>query len=220
MSSFKRIFLSVKSHIDSVADEFENHEALAGAAIKDLTAIGAKTRVQKHRIDQMVANHEQKIAELQKQADLWTQRALQNRDTDEQRALECTRRLRMTRETIERHEKQLNDSRALQTRVAADVTKIQQKLVHLKEQKEMLTARENRVRVGATLEKHQTSWRSDVEDVFERWENTLVGNEFINNDIPDEDALSREFIEQEDEFELKEILGSLEGEDQKNPPNS
>ncbi len=220
MSSIKRIFLSLKSQIDSVADEFENHEALAGAAIKDLTAIGAKTRVQKHRIDQMVANHEQKIAELGKQADLWAQRALQSRDKDEQRALECTRRLRVTREKIERHEKQLSDSRKLQARVSTDVAKIQEKLAHLKEQKEMLAARENRVRVGATLKQQQTAWRSDVEDVFERWESTVVGSEFTSNDIPNEDPLDREFIEQEDEFELKEMLDSLAGEDKKDTPNS
>lgn len=220
MSSFKRIFLSLKSQIDSVADEFENHEALAGAAIKDLTAIGAKTRVQKHRIDQMVANQEHTIAELRKQANLWTQRALQSRETDEQRALECTRRLRMTHEKIERQEKQLGDSRSLQVRVSADLTKIQEKLSYLKEQKEMLAARENRVRVGTTLDKHQTAWRGDAEDVFERWENTLVGNEFVNSDAPDEDTLDREFVEQEDELELKEMLDSLSGQDHKDTPES
>ncbi len=36
MNSLKRIFVSLKGQIDHVADEFENHEALAGAAIQDL----------------------------------------------------------------------------------------------------------------------------------------------------------------------------------------
>ena len=50
MNSLKRIFVSIKSQVDQVADEFENHEALAGAAIQDIQAIGSKTRLHLHKL--------------------------------------------------------------------------------------------------------------------------------------------------------------------------
>ena len=53
MNSLKRIFVSIKSQIDHVADEFENHEALATAAIQDLQELSRKTRLHLHRVSKM-----------------------------------------------------------------------------------------------------------------------------------------------------------------------
>lgn len=78
MNSLKRIFLSLKGQIDHVADEFENHEALASAALQDLQAIASKTRLHLHRVSKMSEQYQQQLAKQQEQVYLWSERANQS----------------------------------------------------------------------------------------------------------------------------------------------
>ena len=116
MNSLKRIFITLKGQIDSVADEFENHEALAGVAIKDLEAIGSKTSMHLHRTKAMISQYEKNIAELNQDAERWSARAVKVRAGDEQKALQCVKRLRLTRQQLEQMEQQLQESRKLEVK--------------------------------------------------------------------------------------------------------
>ncbi len=70
MNNLKRIFVSIKSQIDHVADEFENHEALAGVAIEDLQEIASKTRLHLHRVSKMSEQYQKQLSDQQEQAKL------------------------------------------------------------------------------------------------------------------------------------------------------
>jgi len=58
MKNIRKIFISIKSQIDSIADDFENHEALAGAAIKDLQELAVTTRQHGYRVQKMVQQYQ------------------------------------------------------------------------------------------------------------------------------------------------------------------
>lgn len=209
MRTLKRLFVTVKSQIDCAADQFENHEALANAAIKDLQRIGAKTTIQFRHLQEMSARLQQKLNTLVMDSERWADRALAARTEDEKRAMECVRRLRQIKAQIAQTEQQLNESRRVEAQVKADLEKVQDRLQLLKKKKELLAARQNRSDVMATLERGNVFSCADIQDVFTRWEDSVVGAEFQFNDRLEEDGFAAEFEHAEDELELKSMLDEL-----------
>lgn len=209
MNTFKRMFVTVKSRIDTAADHFENHEALAGAAIKDLQAIAAKTSIQLRHVQELSNRQKLKLDELNTEAERWKERAVSVGEQDEQRALECVKRLRYTTARIEQIEKQLEESCRVEVQIRSDLEKIQDKLQTLKKKKELLAARQNRVDAMAALDRHQDFYQEELQDVFERWEDRVTGSEFQYQEVPEEDPLAADFEKQEEEDELKRMLEEL-----------
>ena len=217
MNTFKRMFVTVKSRIDTAADYVENHEAMAGMAIKDLQSMAAKTAIHLRHVQEMSHRQLLKLDELNTEALRWSERAVSVKDRDQQRALECVKRLRFTRSRIEQIEKQQQESHKVEIQIRSDLDKIQNKLQFLKKKKELLSARQNRVDVMAALERQDRCYEEDIQDVFERWEDRVTGGEYqYQEELPDEDQFSAEFEKLEEEDELKRMLDSLV-EDSKKP---
>jgi phage shock protein A len=209
MNSLKRIFVSIKSQIDHVADEFENHEALAGAAIEDLQALQQKTRLHLHRISKLSSQYQEKISQEHEQARLWSERAMKVRNEDEAKALQCVKRLRDTQQKIALLEQQYSHSSEQEGKIRNDLEIIQQQLQILKNKKEMLSARQNRTALQEALqEKHGNSLRG-VQDLFDRWEGSVVSAEAESISINDSDSLAQTFEQEEDELNLKMMLDEL-----------
>jgi phage shock protein A len=207
MSSLKRIFVSLKGQIDHIADEFENHEALAGAAIQDLQAIASKTRLHLHRVSKMSEQYQKQLAEQQEQARLWSERAVKVRAEDEQKALQCVKRLRLAQQHIDLLEQQYQQSTAQEAKVRDDLNTISEQLLVLKNKKEILAARQNRAGIQ---HEHRSGSMLDVQSVFERWEGAIVNTEYeIPDAIVDTDNFANEFEQEEDELALKIMLDEL-----------
>lgn len=207
MNSLKRIFVSIKGQIDHVADEFENHEAIAGAAIEDLQALASTTRLHLHRISKMTEQYQKQLQEQQEQARLWSERAIKAKKDDEQIALQCVKRLRQTQQQITLLEQQSQESEAQGTKIRNDLNAIQEQLQILKSKKEILAARQNRVSIQGVLQDNQGNSLKDVQNIFERWEGSVVGAEF---ETPHQvDSLADTFEQEEDELALKMMLDEL-----------
>lgn len=210
MNSLKRIFVSIKGQLDHVADEFENHEALAGVAIQDLQEIAKKTRLHQHRVSKMTVQYQQQLQQLQGQAQLWTERAIQSRDQDEQKALQCVKRLRQVQQKLSILEQQVEQSTAQEEKIQSDLDAIQAQLQDLKNKKEILSARQNRASVHDALEGKSGNTLQDMQNVFERWEGAVVSSEFETPEVLiDIDSFANEFEQQEDELALKMMLDDL-----------
>lgn len=206
MNNIKKIFISIKSQIDSIADDFENHEALAEAALSDLQQLATTTRQHGFRINKMVMLYKNQLSELEKEAVLWSERALKIRDQDEQKALQCVKRLRTVKKQIDLISKQLQEAETQEANIKTDQNAIQEQLLQLKTKKEMLAARQNRSQMQKTLQGFNAS-SIDVQGVFDRWEGTVVGDEYMPSQ--EEDALLSSFEQEEDELELKLMLDEL-----------
>ena len=210
MNNLKRIFVSIKSQIDHVADEFENHEALAGVAIEDLQEIASKTRLHLHRVSKMSEQYQQQLSDQQEQAKLWSERAIKSRQEDEQKALQCVKRLRQVQQQIKSLEQQCQESTAQEEKIRADIELIQDQLQSLKNQKEILAARQNRASIQESLGDNQSNSLQEVQGVFQRWEGTVVSSEFsVPDQNIDDDIFSQPFEQEEDELALKIMLDEL-----------
>ncbi|MCK4840573.1 MAG: PspA/IM30 family protein [Methylococcales bacterium] len=211
MKSLNRIFVSIKSQIDHAADKFENHEALAAVAIEDLQTIASKTRLHLHRVSKLSEQYKKQLEEQQQQARLWTERAVKAKTEDQKKALQCLKRLREAQRKIEILEQQLLESEAQGNKISNDLNNIQDQLLFLKNQKEMLAARQNRSHIQESLQNNQGNSLTEVQSIFERWEGSVVSGEYETTELAD--PLANTYEQEEDELALQIMLDELTTED-------
>ena len=209
MHSLKRIFVSIKSQIDHVADEFENHEALAGAAIEDLLALQQKTRLHLHRITKLTGNYQEKINQEREQARLWSERAVKVRRQDEAKALQCVKRLRASQQQIALLEQQHAQTNTQESKIRNDLQTIEAQLLILKNKKEILSARQNRNSLQGALQDSQGSSLREAQNIFERWEGNVAMAETESFSLAEQDNLAQAFEQEEDELSLRLLLDEL-----------
>ncbi|MDD2760163.1 MAG: PspA/IM30 family protein [Methylomonas sp.] len=209
MNSLKRIFVSIKSQIDHVADEFENHEALADAAIKDLQSLQQKTRLHLHRVSRQSSHYQEKIKQETEQAGLWSERAVKIRSQDEAKALQCVKRLRDCRQQIALFEQQYQQSSTQEDKIRRDLEVIQEQIHVLNNKKELLAARQNRNRLQSALQNPRGSSLNEVQDLFDRWEGAVVSHESESMLGDEPDSFAQTFEQEEDELSLKMLLDEL-----------
>jgi len=208
MNSLKRIFISVKGQIDHAADEFENHEALAGVAIQDLQSIASKTRLHLHRISKMTEQYQKQLDDQKQQQELWTARAIKAKKQDEQKALQCVKRLCQTKKQISLLEQQHEASTQQENKIREDLNTIQEQLLVLKNKKEMLAVRQTRTQLQNSIQDNKENSLDNVQQVFDRWEGRIVSEEY---DVPADmsDTLSSSFEQEEETLALKMMLDEL-----------
>lgn len=207
MNNSKKIYISIKSQIDALADDFENHEALAETAINDLQQLAVTTRQHEFRVNKMVTQYQQQLNALEKEATLWSERAIKIRDEDEHKALQCVKHLRSVKQQIDQISKQLHESENQAGNIQTDLHAIQEQILQLKTKKELLAARQNRSQIQKSLQGSSTS-SIDIQGVFDRWEGSVIGDEYVSSQ--EQDDLSSTFDQQDDELELQLMLEELE----------
>ncbi|NOT13537.1 MAG: hypothetical protein HOP23_17210 [Methylococcaceae bacterium] len=214
MNSLKRIFFTLKAQLDDVADDFENHEAIAGVAIKELEAYQGKTRIHQHRLQEMVEELELKLAELNNEAETWSARAVKFKDQDEPRALECVKRMRQVQQQIKALEPQLAKAQEQYGQLHNDLAAIQSQLHSLSTQKEVLSARQNRIQLQTTLQADNGNPTTGAQAIFKRWEQSVIGAELTGPIPPIKDSFADEFVQEESALELKMLLDELAAKQQ------
>ena len=87
---------------------------------------------------------------------------------------------------------------------------IQEQLQALKNKKEILAARENRSHLQATIGDTHGGTLHEVQNVFQRWEGSVVSSEVSIPDANIEiDSLATDFEQEEDQLALKMMLDEL-----------
>lgn len=209
MNSLKRIFFTIKAHLDEVADDFENHEALAGVAIKELEAYQGKTRIHQHRLQGMIEQFESKLAVLDKEAQSWSARAVKLKIQDETKALECVKRLLQVQKQMKEIEAELAKSKKQLGHCHNDLEKIQSQLNALYTQKEVLSARQNRIQLQSRLHNGHVDPTTGTNEIFKRWENSVISAELVDPIVLIKDSFADEFDQAEKASELKILLDEL-----------
>ena len=209
MNSLKRIFFTLKAQLDEVADDFENHEAVAGVAIKELEAYQGKTRIHQYRLQEMIQQFETKLADLHKEAESWSARAVKIKDEDEAKALECVKRLVQIQKQIKAIEPELAKAKEQFTQCHKDLTDIQAQLHTLHTQKEVLSARQNRIQLQTSMRSEHVNPATGAQAIFKRWEQSVVGAELTGPIPPIKDSFADEFAQEESTLELQMLLAEL-----------
>ncbi len=209
MNNLKKMFFSIKGQFDQMTYDFENHEALADAAIKELKQVAGKTLLHLHRINKLNSQYQTHLQELDEQAKLWSERAIKSKAQDEQKALQCVKQLQQVKKKMTLIDQQHQESVAQEKKIRADYNAIQDQIQILNNKKEMLAARQNRNNLQGMLIDNPGHALQDVQSIFDRWEGTVVMSETDFPDLKMEDQLAAEFEQEEELQALKKALDEL-----------
>jgi phage shock protein A len=209
MNSIKRLFISVKTQIDGLVDDFENHEAVAGVAIQDLEDWRSQTRIHQHRLQKMIADFENQLTELASEAATWSERAVKVRETDEQKALECVKRRVRAQQQSKLIATQLQATQQQHAKLANDLAAIQSQLHTLSTQKAVFAARQNRIQLQSGLKSGRYNPVEQAQKIFNRWEEAITGAELTSPEPINADSFADSFAQEEDALELKMLLDEL-----------
>jgi phage shock protein A len=209
MNPFKRLYVSVKTQINEVADDFENHEAVAEAAIHELEKLAARTRMQIGRIDREVKAMEERQAALRNDAAAWAERAVRVA-ADEARALECVRRLEAVEREAAAAARAHQETLSLRQKIRAEYERQTAKLDEAKRRRALLSSRQYQAEY-ANLPGLLGGDAVGIDAVFDRWEVRLSTAELGNPDLPEPDSLAAEFERAEKAEALRQRLADLVG---------
>ena len=209
MNGLKRLFISVKTQLDGIVDDFENHEAVAGVAIQDLEDWRSQTRIHQHRLQKMIADFENQLAELTTEAATWSARAVKIQETDEQKALECVKRMVRAQQQSQLITAQLQATQQQYAKLAADLANIQNQLHTLNTQKAVFAARQNRIQLQSGLKSGLDNPVVQAQKIFNRWEEAITGAELTSPEPIGLDPFADSFTQEEEALELKLLLDEL-----------
>ena len=218
MSIFKRLTATFTSRVDQMVSEIENHDAVVEVAIRESRQATAKAKVRLSRVQRDGEQLRTKLSQLQKEEQLWTQRAREVAQQDEDRALECLRRRKLCQQQLTQLEKALAQHEALEQKLSQDINAAERKLADMNQQRNLMRTRQSAAEALSSISGVDETVALDVADAFERWEVKVTEAEMgvsSGYSIADSyDVLEREFLDAEGkaglQAELKQLLAEKE----------
>lgn len=212
MKKIKRWSTCLISGFDSVISKVENHEAVVDNSIRDLQKAAAAAMVKLNRLRGEISSMRSKVAALKANNERWSHRALQLRDSDKEKAIECLRRRKRGEADIARLESDIPEHEAIANQIAADLSRFETRISELKLKKRSFSSRASRAKALQICEATNSEAESeDLNDVFDRWEMKLATAEIGSN--YHSDSLEEEFLRDEENDALAAELESLSSDE-------
>ena len=207
----KRLVASVGASFEQFVNKVENHEAVAESVIRDVRTAAAKMKVQMGGVNAQAERLRERRDGLAEDAGRWRQRAKRFAAEDEDRALECLRRMKRAEAEQAQVTDQLARYEALGQELKDRLATVEARLSDLQLKRTVLSSRSARARVMAASDQESLS---DVNAVFERWEMAVIEDEYLDDIVVggQSDPLERELGAAEEREQLKVALEELAAE--------
>jgi len=215
MSIFKRLKTTITASVDQMVGDIENHDAIVEVSIKEARQAVAKSKVRLARLKCEGGKLRRKHAELTNAEIQWTQRARNNADKDEDKALECLRRRNECQRHLAELEEALGKHEALESRLGGDIRTAEHKISEMNQQRNFMRTRQSAAEALNSISDLDESMINETSGAFERWDIRVTESELEAgiSDIAIEDSLEREFINTEERETLRaELADLIEGE--------
>ena len=226
MNTVKRLFISIKHQIENVAEDFEDHQALINAAIAELDEVGASTQIQLNKTRNEIVRYEKQNKDVLSERLLWAERVRKIHNEDENKALDCVKRIQVLQSQSKQLGEQIAHSIEVERQLLKDLDAINAKRGELKIRKDNLSSRENRTVAEQVLVDSQHGVVSQADLILDRWENRVVSKEYKSQSVDqaqfqaEVDPLQYEFEQQEEAQQLKQMLAELTKQDPESDPNN
>ncbi|MEE9425639.1 MAG: hypothetical protein V3V18_11795 [Methylococcales bacterium] len=215
MNTVKRLFISIKQQIENVAEDFEDHQALINAAIVELDEVGATTQIQLNRTRNELTNYEKQIKEIETESTLWADRARKLHTEDENKALDCVKRIKVLQNQSQRLAEQIDHSIEVERHLIKNLSAINDKRSELKIRKDNLNSRQNRTVADQLMVHSENGVVTQADKILDRWENRVVSKEYRTQQtqhaehLDTVDSLQDQFEQEEEMESLKNMLDQL-----------
>lgn len=214
MSLFKRLSATLFSRIDQVVGEIENHDAVVQATLSDMRKKLAEAKVRLQHVHREQKRLQQQINEQQENAQRWRKRAVDSAKQDETKALECVSRHHHCQQNIERLTHALAQYQQTADKLASDIRNAEQRLSDVKQKLTLMRARQSTSSaLQATSDTNQDTTQL-LDDTFDRWEINISQAEMAVDVHDPVDLMEQEFINSEQEEELRHELATLLAEEE------
>lgn len=210
MGIINRITTTLTASVDKAVSQVENHDAVIDVSIKDCRTALSKAQVRYSRVKKDRQNLQSKLKEFEEMEITWENRAKSVAAEDEKMALDCLHRKNICKQRIANTQQSLSQHEELEQKVSASITKIEQRLSKITQQRNMMRSRHSAADALRTINSIEGSSRGDVDDTFERWEMVISEAEYeVGQEIESVDLLDKSFCEKEDEDDLRAELAAL-----------
>ena len=159
-------------------------------------------------MSKLTEHYNKQLEEQQEQEKRWSERAIKSKQEDQQKALQCVKRMRQAQQQITLFKQQYLQSKAQEEKIITNLNKIQDQLQLIRNKKEILSARQNRSVVQNSLQNSKSPLQ-EVDNLFDRWEGAVVSSEHDLPDYSEPDSLANAFEKEEDDLELTMMLDEL-----------
>ncbi len=209
MSALRRLSTTIFSRVDQAVAQIENHDAVVEASVRDAKRAAARAKVRLARVHADGERLRNRIANLEKSAASWAERARSVAAKDEDTALECLRRSKACQQQLEELRGALKRHQAVESRLASDIHEAESRLGNITQQRNLMRTRQSAAEALKFTSALDRAPASDIEDIFERWEIQVTETELaLGNDDP-VDTLDRQFLADEERAELRAELSAM-----------
>ena len=217
MNLFKRATLSLISTVDKTVSRLEDHDALVSAKVNDISRHIASSKLEIIKVDKANTRLLQQITTLQQDMNNWERRATEVMHNDRDKALACLQRRNHCEAQLTNLDTQRQQQQKLKQDMQARLLQMQNRLAEVKQQQTQLRNRSSQAEIERIASQVNTSSRAEVDDVFQRWEETIITSELsyeAMNDAENEqstyqDTLETQFLAQEEQAALNAQLDAL-----------
>ncbi|MEM6531968.1 MAG: PspA/IM30 family protein [Myxococcota bacterium] len=208
MNRWKRWSVSIRTRLDDVIGQIENHEAVVDEVIRDVHRAAARARVQLRRVQRDGSALRTRLEEERRAVVDWRARAA--RTEDETRALECLRRAKRAERNANGLATRRAEHERAEKQLTGDVRAIESRLSELRERRNLMQTRQSRAEAVSVVRAPEDSLCS-LDDVFDRWDSRITEMEIVTGHGEPSDAFEDEFVTHEEEAELRAELQDLRG---------
>ena len=209
MRIINRISTSITAALDRAVGSIENHDAVIEASISEIKRAGGELRARLNRVRADAARMEEKIAGLERNVQLWADRAVAA-STSEEVALECIQRRGDCRQQAAQLSVSLKQLRSVEQRLVQNAEQIDQRLRELQQQRSLMRSRPAAAEACRTTELiYHGCGVTDIDRTLERWDAQIIGIESTNDVGDPADELERRFVAEEDRAALLAELETL-----------
>ena len=216
MSYLKRLSVSLRSHVNQLVDQVEDHEAVVDAAIADARKTLASAKVKINRVKRDGQKLQEQIHQQRQASVKWRDRARQVAREDESTALECLRRSQHAEQQVANLQRIDAEHQAQQSQLQHFIEEAEQRLQQKVQRRNLMSTRQSALATSQSLASNDSSQTEEWEEAFERWEGRIMEMEISRNNAPDVDTLEYEFASQERQDELRADLQALIDEEKNN----
>ena len=209
MNLFTRLSATLTGKLDDVVSQIENHDAVVAVALKDTRAAVAKAKVRLDRVRKDGETMRNRLAEAERMAKLWEDRAKDTAAKDEQKALACIARRNQCREQVTQTQTALARHEELEAKVSENVQRMEQRLRDITQQQNLMRSRQSTADAMRIINKIEGSTSNGIEDTFDRWETLITETEYSTGHISETDTLDMSFVKEENTMQLQAELDAL-----------
>jgi len=216
MPLIKSLFTTLYSRVDHVVNRIENHDAVIEATIKDIRRALAQAKGYLGKVRNDGQKLSQQLTTNIDNAHKWQQRAKDFAEKDEATAITCLARRRNCKRQIQVLEAALAQHQAIETRLVADIDKLEQRLDKIARQRNQMRARQSAADALGVTQSVDLHQMQEVDELFDRWEMKISESELMAGEFDSMDVMEKKFLDEEAQKDLRAELQKIiiEKEDQ------